>query len=431
MRIAEGEFFSLPAGSESGGASGDMKWMLTRPAGGAGPSVQYSGDTIRAVDGHPKVLVTEADARFAIAACESLSRAGYRLGTASNDRLAPARWSRFSRSWFRTTDPRASSRRFAQEVADIAYEGNFAAVMPGGDASLLSLSSNRDLFAGGIELGLPPEAVVDRCMNKVGLLEKAVEVGLSSPQTIVCTDEGEARAAGAELGYPVLLKPRRTVFSHSGATRQRQTFLASDEAALMNELPEFGFPCLLQRREQGGIVSVGGVLADGKLLAAVPSRYIRTWRPEAGSVAFSQTFAAPAPLIESVEGLMTSVGWEGIFELELIESSPGRFAAIDLNPRVYGSLALGVRAGASLPAIWFDWLLKGKTAACTARPGVYYRWEDADWRNAWASLCRGRFLEAASVLRPRRHTVHAYFRRYDPLPAVVRLLQVLRGGLGR
>ena len=224
----------------------------------------------------------------------------------------------------------------------------------------------------------------------------------------------------------MLLKPRRTAYVHNGHLRQEGSILAADEAQLDAALPEFGFPCLLQRREEGQVISIGGVFAERRLLGVAASRYIRTWRPEAGNVTFSKTIVAPPDLLRRVEKLLLSFGWEGVFELELIEQSGGRFTAIDFNPRPYGSLALAVNAGASLPAIWCDWLLKGRAEESTARPGVYYRWEDGDWRHVWSRLRGGRVGAAIAVLRPRRHTAHPYFRASDPAPGFVRGAQALR-----
>lgn len=388
-------------------------------------------DTILPMQGPLSVLVTDAEERSAVAACESLNVAGYRVGAASHLRFAPAQWSRFSNARFRTPNPRASSRQFAEEVAAIARQNGFAAVIPASDGSVIALSSHRDLFTGIAELGLPSSEVVADCVSKTSLMEKAVDVGLSAPETIVCADQGEVMTAARQLGYPVLLKPRSTVFSYNGHTRQRGSSIAWDEAALEVQLPEYGFPCLLQRREQGQILSIGGVFAEGKLLATAPSRYIRTWQPDAGSVSFSKSIVAPAHLTSRVEDLLTALKWEGIFELELIEMPDGNYAVIDFNPRLYGSLALAVEGGAPLPSIWCDWLLTGRTSGCTVRPGVFYRWLDADLRHAWRFLRKGRVADAISVLRPRSKTAHPFLRGNDPVPEIARLVQMLHYAISK
>jgi predicted ATP-grasp superfamily ATP-dependent carboligase len=375
----------------------------------------------------PGVLLIDAGERSAVAACESLVRAGYRVGTASSQNPAPASFSRFSERRFGLPNPRAAVAEFASRVATIATIGAYQTVLPCSEGSLWAISSSREPFEGtGVDLGLPERRTVAACTDKTKLIAAAAEVGLSAPETVVCESEAEALAATESFGYPAVLKPIRTVFEADEETRHLASALVENRAELEAGLGEAGIPCLLQRRETGQIVSVGGVFADGRLLATACSRYLRTWPAEAGPVAFSESIEAPPELREAVSGLVEGLGWQGIFELELIERGPGDYAVLDFNPRIYGSMALAVRAGAPLAAIWCDWLLKGETADVSARPGVRYRWEDADLRNALRCLREGRPRQAAAILTPSRGVAHAYFRWYDPLPLAVRALRPLR-----
>lgn len=378
----------------------------------------------------PGVLITDAHARSAAATCATLGRHGYWVGAATCSPPAPGQWSRYVGMRVTVSDPREQPRAFAEEIAAAAGGGGFATVLPGSDASLLAISNHREVFGDGVALGLPSREVVDRCVNKVTLVDDTAAAGIATPETVTCADPSEAATVARRLGYPVLLKPRQTVFDQGGALRQRQSFIAHDEAALMTAVPEFGLPCLLQRYESGGVFSIAGVAADGKVLAATFSRYLRTWPADAGPVSFSRTESPPPELLERVTALMLAVGWQGIFELELIGKDDGGFATIDFNPRLYGSIALADRAGAPIPSVWCDWLLKGKTEICAARPGVSYRWEEAEVRNALRLLRRGKLLRALSVMRPRRPLARAYLRWSDPGPALGMVLRLFRSRWG-
>jgi predicted ATP-grasp superfamily ATP-dependent carboligase len=376
------------------------------------------------------VLITDGQERSAAAACRILRRAGYRVGAASSARPAAGQWSRCCRARFSVPDPRNDERRFIAEIVDIVGKQDYQAVIPGADVSLLALSRHRGAFDDRIDLGLPPAAVVEASVSKVGLVEAASQAGLPPPETSVCETADAAVAAASKLGFPLLLKPRSTVFTDGGMLRQTASFMVKDEAALRERLPEFGLPCLVQRREGGSLVSFAGVFADGRLLGSVFSRYRRTWPPHAGPVSFSETVEAPASLVDRVRSFLDALGWQGIFEFELIERGPESFGAIDFNPRLYGSLALAARAGVLLPAIWCDWLLGREVAPRHAPPGLNYRWEDAELRNLIRTLRERRFRAAASILRPRRRTAHAYFRWDDPGPLVARAVNALQKRAG-
>jgi hypothetical protein len=172
--------------------------------------------------------------------------------------------------------------------------------------------------------------------------------------------------------------------------------VVQDEAALERRWPQYGAQSLVQRCLGGDVVSFSGVAADGRLLAHGVSRYRRTWPPEGGAVSFAETISPPAGLQQRVENLIAVLGWKGVFEVELIQNGT-RFAAIDFNPRLFGSLELITRAGAPLSTAWCDWMLGFEPVASEARPGYRYRWEDAEARNLWRRLREGR-LRSAAVL---------------------------------
>ena len=374
------------------------------------------------------VLLVDAGERAAVAACRSLAQAGYRVGTASSQWPAPASWSRCSERRFSLPNPRLDPAAFAGRVGEIAAAHRYSTALPCSEGALWAISGNREALPGGdFRLGMPDAATVERCTSKEGLLEAAAGAGLAAPRTRRCVDRDEALAAAEELGFPLVIKPRSTVFGEPGEARHRASSIAADPEALRAKLEEAGWPCLLQALERGTIVSLGGVVAKGRLLAIACSRYLRTWPADAGPVCFSRSIDPPTGLVEASGRLVGALDWEGIFELELVQREDGQLAVLDFNPRVYGSLALAVRAGAPLPAIWCDWLLRGRETRSRAAAGAFYRWEDADVRYAIRCLRSGDLRRAASVLRPRRRVAHPYLRWDDPLPMLVRGLAILPG----
>lgn len=134
---------------------------------------------------------------------------------------------------------------------------------------------------------------------------------------------------------------------------------------------------------------------------------------------FELEYATPA---DQVQQLLDLIGWCGIFELELLDLGEERFAAIDLNPRPFGWMSLPIGAGANLPALWCDHVLRRHSvSAQVARVGIHYRWADADIRNALTLLRRGHLRSTVAALRPHRRVVHPHFRLDDPGPAVARM----------
>jgi predicted ATP-grasp superfamily ATP-dependent carboligase len=378
-----------------------------------------------------KVLITDVQERAMVATCRGLALGGYQVSAASTARPAAGHWSRYPSKRLRLPDPVRDSFSFVDALEGIVRDNGHSILIPGGDASLLAISANRERLEPHVKTGLPPHGVVQRSVDKLALLEAAAGAGLPCPETIPCSDLEQARAVARDFGYPVVFKPRTTVFPRGQSMEQISSAAIPDEQTLEDRFTSFGDPCLVQRLVQGPIFSCSGVIAGGELLGFATSRYRRTYPPDGGPVSFSETVDPPEGLRSKVESLLRGLGWQGLFEVEFVYGGGQLFSTIDLNPRVFGSLWLVISAGAPLPVIWCDWLLGRSSPMVTARAGMRYRWEDADARHLIWQLRHGRFRAAAAVIRPRRRVVHAYFRLRDPGPLFARLLYMALQGITR
>jgi FAD-dependent urate hydroxylase len=363
-----------------------------------------------------------------VAAARGLRSAGFAVAVAApaTARPAPAHWSRRVLERLIVPDPLDEERGFVAALERVLASGRYAALVAGSDASLLALSRARDRVERYTLPAFPGSTVVVRILDKVALATAASRHGLASPMMIACRGATEAGQAARELGFPVIVKPVRSVIELHGARRQLGSVSVANEIELQAAVRAIGERCLVQRTEAGTVTSFAGVFADGRLIGEAFSRYRRTWYPEAGNASFSETFEPPLELRERVVALLRELRWEGLFELELIERHRGGFAAIDFNPRAYGSLALAIRAGANLPALWCEHLLGRCPAPVQARPGALYRWEEGDARYALRQLQLGNPRAAAAVLRVHRGVVHPMFELRDPGPILANAISLAK-----
>jgi predicted ATP-grasp superfamily ATP-dependent carboligase len=373
------------------------------------------------VNDQPRVLITNAEERSMLATCRSLRRGGYEVTAASSTMFAPAQWSRSCARRVRIVDARTDANRFVEQLRRELIRHSYATLIAGSDSALLAISRQRESLSELTELGLPSPTVIERVLNRESLAEAAAQTGLVPAVSIRCVGVEEALAAANQLGFPVVIKATKAASpSGEAVAGAPKGQIVSCEADLALRAQAFPDGLLIQRWAGDDLISFGGVIGGGRLLGVAVSRYRRMWPPDSGSVAFGETIAAPARLEEMVRQLLITIGWEGIFELELIQSAPGEFVPIDLNPRPYGSMTLASAAGAPLAAIWCDWLLGRDPRPVHARAGYRYRWEDGDLRHVFWQLRRGRFRSALEPLRPHRGVVHAHFQGSDPLPLLAR-----------
>ncbi len=374
-----------------------------------------------------RVLITDGEQRSVVAAVRGLAAAGYAVTATASSHPAAAQW---SRDCARRLDAPAANADGGDALAEVLRaeleRDRYAAVIPGSDAALRALSRHRDVLEPLARLGLPPAEAIERALDKLVLLEQAARHGLDAPASRVCPAPAELAACAEEVGYPLMLKPARSV-NVDGAWRTQLSVIVRAPGELAAAREQLDAPYTLQRFHEGAaVVSVAGVIDDGVLLGTAVARYARTWPPQAGSASASITIAPPAGLVERCRALLAEIGWRGIFELEFLELEDGRHAAIDLNPRVYGSMSLAIAAGANLPAIWVATLRGNAPKPVVARPGVHYRWEEGEVRAVLRAALGGRMRELVGVVRPRRDTVWALSRPTDPGPLLARGLAVGR-----
>jgi predicted ATP-grasp superfamily ATP-dependent carboligase len=374
----------------------------------------------------PRVLVTDAENRSALATCRGLAAAGYRISTVSDTRLAPGHWSRFSKEQIMLARPAADPEGYVEGLSQVLRRGEYDLVVPGTELSLLPISERRGLIEPYTNLGLPPHEVVLRALDKPLLHRQAAAVGLAPPRSVICSNNEEIFAAARELGLPLLVKPARSVTWTAERARQQTASVVEDASHLEATCTAVGVPLMLQEYvSRAAIISCAAVRVDGQLRGLTFARYARTYPSQVGSAAMAVTIAPPSSLIQQVKELLDLIRWYGIFELELLELGENRFGAIDLNPRPFGWMALAIGAGANLPALWCDHVLRRRSVSPDgARVGIRYRWEDADIRNALAQLRRGRLRSTAAMLRPHKRVVHAHFRIDDPVPLGVQMLSL-------
>ena len=359
-----------------------------------------------------RILVTDGEDRAALAACRGLWRAGHTVAVAAGVQGAATHASRACSA--RLVLPRSlSADEFVAALAAAVRRTRYDLLLPASDAALLAVSRSRERLPSLLLRWLPPDETVVRTMQKAALIEHGARAGFAVPDTELCADRAEVHAAAAAFGFPVVVKPSMSIVR----ARREAARIASDRAQLDAALPFLGTPVLVQRfYERASVLSLAGVAANGRLVAVVTARWSRRWPPLDGAASFAETLAPPSSLVDRTEKLVGVLGWEGIFELELLELGAETFVPVDFNPRPFGWMALALRAGANLPAAWADAARGIGSRPLVARAGVRYRWEDGDLKHLLWQLRRRHAGAAAAVLVPRRHVVHAYFELRDPRP---------------
>ncbi len=378
----------------------------------------------RASSGKIRVLVTGGDHTGPLAAVRALRVAGYEPWAAASQPRTYAGRSRAAGGVIVLPDSGAQPGAFMQGLTDAAEKVGFSVILGGTERDLIALARGRKP-PGWLAARPAQLAALLRITSKKVVNEIAVTVGLRIPPTIEMDRAG--LNAGADLATPLILKPLRSELetSEGGLVHSEVQRVNNHHElrSLASTLP--GERWLIQSCIEGQLGAICGVAWNGGIVCAVHQRAQRTWPVDIGVSAYAQTVPADPALEAGVGRLLGVLGWSGIFQAQFIHAENGPYL-IDLNPRIYGSLALATAAGANLPAIWVA-LLTGSAVELPAyRVGVRYRAEELDAQALAHLLSTGRTAAAVLGLLPRRHTAHAVASFGDPLPMLTSLSKLRR-----
>ena len=365
-----------------------------------------------------RILVTGGEEVGVLGALRALRAASYEPWAAIPHAGAYAARSRAVAGVVVVPDAGDRPAAFVERVRDASERIGARLVIPGTEAALVALASAADRFPASTTLALCPPSVVAQATDKTVLAEHASAAGLSVPPTsLLSVADVEGGAPG--LRYPAVVKPVRSRVPvgdgrllYVGAA---EVWNESELRAALAALPD-GHG-LVQPFIEGILAALAGIRWNGDLLGPVHFVASRTWPPRCGTAAYAVTVPRDRELEEAAARLLASVGWTGLFQIQLVDTGADRFL-IDLNPRIFTSLTLTTAAGTNLPALWADLLLGRARRASGYRAGVRYRHEENDVRALLAEARSGRLRSALAGALPRTRTVHAVASWRDPLPVL-------------
>jgi predicted ATP-grasp superfamily ATP-dependent carboligase len=374
-----------------------------------------------------RVLLAVDEATGALAAARALRAAGYEPWVAFHQSPTYVLRSRAVAGRLPVPSPEVDEDAYATALARGAELSEAAVVLPASESALRALTGREARFPAGVVVGVCSRAALEGATDKVALAEHAAAAELETPPSVtVGRDDDLGPALG--IGFPALVKPAQSVTVVEGGLLVRSAEVVRDAAGLAGAVGAApGGRVVVQRQSPGRLVAVAGVAWAGEVVCTSHQIARRIWPPAAGGTCMGEVIAPDAALDAGVRRLIARLGWSGIFQTQFIRAD-GENYLIDVNPRVYGSLALAIAGGVNLPAIWVDLLLGRRPEPATARTGTRYRVEEDDFRALAAAFRAGRRREALLGLLPRRHTVHAVFSLRDPWPSSVSVAKLLGRG---
>lgn len=359
------------------------------------------------------VLVTDAERGSALAVIRSLGRRGHRVIAAACQRLVPGFYSRYTTAVVRYPDPTDDPAAAVDAVIEAVHRHRVDLVVPVCDEILLPLSSGRHRLA--CALALPEPAALEAVVDKLATVELARSLGVPVPETEAVASADEALAVARRLGWPVVVKPRRSYeWQTDGGRPRHHVTYALDDGGLRGALADAGDAgVLLQRRHEGVGRAVSLLVHEGRPLAAFQHRRLREVPFTGGASALRVSEALDTELYDMATRLLRELRWTGLAMVEF-KTGPEGAVLMEINGRAWGALPLAVASGMDFPARLADLYLSGPPAdqGVDARYSVGVRSRDLELEQRWI----------ADILLHRHAPFGQVPRRREAAAVAVRLL---------
>jgi len=365
-------------------------------------------------------VVAEVGWANGLAAIRSLGRHGLRVIAVDSRTYALGFRSRYAEPRI-APDPLDDEDGYIAAFKAIAAEtDDVLPVFPTHDEHVNALARHADELEERYRFPFPRWSVLERVQSKRHQLDTAETIGFPVPRTFHPRSADEAQAAGAELGFPLIVKPAAPAGFRR--THNTQLFRCENAAELARAYEDAAqYEPMVQELVPGGaeeMYTLGSYIsADGEALGLFSGRKVRQTRGFMGVARVGEAIWVDE-VVEQGLALLRALSFHGISQVEMIrDPRDGRYKLIEVNPRLWQWHSLAAACGVDLPWIAYRDLIGDPLPAVLSHESG----------KRWAIT----LMAGASHAMQRPPYVDAVFTRDDPKPALVHLGRLAHRGIRR
>ncbi len=393
-----------------------------------------------------KVLVTDASKRASLAIIRSLGKRGVAVDAVGAERFCAGFLSKYCAEKFVLPDAQRDSGAFTDEIEELVSPGGYDVLIPVHDFSLIPILKNKRRLEKHVRIPFVDYATLAKTLDKAETLKLAKRINVPAPKTVEPRSLSEALSFAGELDYPVVIKPRSqtnagsaggSAGSNTGSRAGGEKFAAFTTAYVSaknycNDAAEFKarykeinarsqLP-LIQEYVTGRGVGVAALYNRGRPRALFSYKRLREYPVSGGPSTLRESTDDPL-LKKCAAKLLTALKWHGLAMVEFKQREDGSVSLMEINGRVWGSIALPIAAGVDFPFMLCKLAVDGDVEEIKQyKVGVKQKWLiPGDLLHYWQRL-----REQPRKLRTAREFFKSlgeeceedYLSSDDPLPAL-------------
>jgi len=324
------------------------------------------------------VLVLDGHSRAALETLQSLGRAGVQVDLAAEAQDCLAMHSRYV------------SRKLQQPSQGQAFEAwlreqdelrNYTLIVPATEASLLGLRQLDENDPLRHKAVIPGDEALDVALDKEKTWRLAYQLGIPTPAKTLLSTLGDV---GNAQTFPLVLKPTRSKVIVNGALRTLAVAVVKNETELQEQLRQWIPVTPVQQQEyvSGNGIGVEFLFNRGKKIWYFAHERAHEYPLTGGASSYRRSIDPPQAMLHDAEKLLTALDWHGVAMVEFKMNASGQYWLMEINPRLWGSLALSIDAGVDFPRGLLQ-IARGNAPAPQPKYKVHYYTRDlrtdVDW----------------------------------------------------
>lgn len=295
-----------------------------------------------------RALVLDAQSSAGLEAVQSLGRRGVTVDAASDQDDCLAFYSRYAHRKIRQSGYSGSNTEFSNWIHGLHHSSPYDLIIPATEASLLLMKT---LDAGDdvrLKAALPCNSALNVALDKERTWELAAQLGIPVPQSVVY---GSLNDLGEEPAYPVVLKPVSSKVEIAGQLRHLAPTIVSnhqERAAVLEGL----LPYLRVQQQSyitGRGIGVELLFNKGQKVWHFAHERLHEFPLSGGRSTYRKSILPDTRMLAAAETLLRALEWHGVAMVEFKLGQNGEFHLLEINPRLWGSLALAIDAGVDFP----------------------------------------------------------------------------------
>ena len=354
-----------------------------------------------------KVLITDGQYKQSLALARLFCGLGFEVHTVG-ERVSPNRFSKYWK-YFSFHQLNVGEDKDSDPILKLLSECDYDLLVPVGANSVVRVSENFDRFSSKSRIFIPDQKKISVAFDKLASAETALQLGLKAPKTVTAQGWLSSQLISNKA---FIVKNRREL----GKRIQTQYFSNDEEVSKYIN----GFSSkhleniIVQERIRGSGEAFFAFYDHGVLLDSYTHKRVREIPRSGGSSTCAITTNAE-DVHQAGKKILDYLQWHGPAMVEFKRDlETNELYLMEINPKFWGSLDLGIAAGFNPAKLYFSLIQKSEQRIVIhkTRESIKFQWP---WQGDFSQIRSLRVLLAVigDLLNP---TVRKNLNLLDPAP---------------